>query len=151
MALNLKVLVGNVDDAVEDNGLIGTDLDLCPIRRIRISGLINDLFKLAESAHSFSIVAECCGNEANGWSGARSIGGTQVRPLALALIVRKSCIKVRQVFPPQTLRLVRVVLDIQQRVIVLWIFRLAFAELDDSERIVGIEADIDLVDQLEDG
>ena len=151
MAHDVEVFVGNVDDAFKHNGLIGADLDLRPVRRIRISGRVNLLFQLAESANSLTIVAECCRNKAHGRGGARSIGGAQVCPLALALIVQESCIEVRQVFPPQPLRLVWVVLDSEKRVIVVGIFRLAFAELDDTERIVGIRTDVRLVDQLEDG
>ena len=152
MAHDVEVFVGNVDNAVKHDGLIGADLDRRPVRRIRISGLVNLLFQLAESANSITIVAECCWNEANGWGGARSIGRAQVRPLALALIVRKSRIVVRQVLPPKTLmRLVWVVLNIPKRIIVFGIFRLAFAELDDGEGKVGIGSDVGLVDQLEDG
>jgi hypothetical protein len=131
MAHDVEVFVGNVDDATKHNGLIGADLDLRPVRRIRISGRVNLLFQLAESANS--------------------IGGAQVCPFALALIVQECCIEVSQVFPPQPLRLVWVVLDSEKRVIVVRIFRLAFAELDDAERIVGIRTDVRLVDQLKDG
>jgi hypothetical protein len=41
--------------------------------------------------------------------------------------------------------------DIPKRIIVVGVFRLAFAKLDDGEGIVGIGTDVGLVDQLEDG
>ena len=87
---------------------------------------------------------------ANRWSGARSIGRTKVRPLALALVVREGCIEFRLVFPPQTLRIIWVVHDIPEGVIVLRVFRLPFAQLDDWKRIVSIGTDVCMVDQFED-
>ena len=76
------------------------------------------------------------------WNRARA----QIRPNALALVVRKICIEVRQ-----ALRIIWVVHDVPKRIIVFGIFRLTFAELDDGEGIVGIGTDVGMVDQLEDG
>ena len=72
------------------------------------------------------------------WNRAR----TQIRPNALALVVRKVCIEVRQ-----ALRIIWVVHDVPEGIIIFGIFRLTFAELDDGEGIVGIGTDVGLVDK----
>ena len=67
------------------------------------------------------------------------------------MVVRVRCVVVvPRAVEPQLLRIVRVVGDIPQRIIVVGIRRLALLELDDVDGICDVLSEFGLVDQLED-
>ena len=67
------------------------------------------------------------------------------------MVVRVRCVVVvPRAVEPQLLRIVRVVGDIPQRIIVVGIKRLALLELDDVDGICDVLSEVGLVDHLED-
>ena len=121
-ARDLKVLVGEVDDVFKDDGPVFTNLDLGTIIGIRVGGSGNLSLEVLKRV--------------------------DVRiPFASIGIVVEKAFQLKAGSRGNGLGNG----DIPQRVVVIGIFGLPLLELDESERIIGIGADIGLVDQLEDG
>ena len=121
-ARKLKVLVGEVNDAIENNGLVLTNLDLGAVIGIGVGGSGNLSLEVLERV--------------------------DVRvPFASVGIVVEKAFQLQAGSRGDGLGHC----DIPERVVVAWIFGLTLLKLDESERIIGIGADVGLVNQLEDG